>query len=248
MSDLVSVIIPTYNRFNYLLNTIESVQKQTYNNLQAMQVQIIVINDGSTESEYYSHDWERMGVTIVHLKENSRKKLGFACPGSVARNEGIKYAKGEFIAFCDDDDIWFPKKLSLQLEAMKSTGCQMSCTEGLIGNGPFDFRKKYQKYNSEYYYRTIKHIYQRKGGGQLIVNGYPKMWDSEFIQIHNCIISSSVIIHRKIIDLVGEWKLLKQAVDYDYWKRALKHTNCVYISTPCIYYDKGHGGGRQYNK
>ena len=46
----VSVIIPTFNRFKYLLNTIESVKKQTYNNLE-----IIVVNDKSIQKEYYNY-------------------------------------------------------------------------------------------------------------------------------------------------------------------------------------------------
>ena len=46
--DLISVIIPTYNRFNYLLNALDSIKKQTYTN-----IEIIVVNDSSTQNEYY---------------------------------------------------------------------------------------------------------------------------------------------------------------------------------------------------
>jgi glycosyltransferase involved in cell wall biosynthesis len=45
--DKISIIIPTYNRFNYLLNTIKSIKKQTYSN-----IEIIVVNDKSTQKEY----------------------------------------------------------------------------------------------------------------------------------------------------------------------------------------------------
>ena len=51
--DIVSVIIPTFNRFKYLLNTIKSVKEQTYNN-----IEIIVVNDCSTEKEYYEYNWK----------------------------------------------------------------------------------------------------------------------------------------------------------------------------------------------
>ena len=57
----VSVIIPTFNRFNYLLNTIQSVKKQTYTNLE-----IIVINDRSTQKQYYDYDWDANNIIIIH--------------------------------------------------------------------------------------------------------------------------------------------------------------------------------------
>jgi len=100
--DKVSVIIPTYNRFHYLLNTIKSVQKQTHKN-----IEIIIVNDCSTQKEYYTYNWD--DINIIHLPENSKKTFGFACAGYV-RNKGIEEATGKYIAFCDDDDIWFPKK------------------------------------------------------------------------------------------------------------------------------------------
>lgn len=105
-SELVSVIIPTYNRFTYLLNTIESIKNQTYKN-----IEIIVVNDRSTQKEYYEYDWN--GVTVIHLEKNSKDIFGFACPGGYQRNYGINIASGKYIAFCDDDDIWFPTKLEI---------------------------------------------------------------------------------------------------------------------------------------
>jgi teichuronic acid biosynthesis glycosyltransferase TuaG len=50
--DKVSVVIPTYNRFKYLINTLNSIKEQTYTN-----IEIIVINDCSTEKEYYEYNW-----------------------------------------------------------------------------------------------------------------------------------------------------------------------------------------------
>ena len=104
---LVSIIIPSYNRFKYLFNTLESIKCQTYKN-----IEIIVINDGSTQKEYYDYDWN--GVNIIHLEKNSKEIFGYGCVGYV-RNKGIEIAKGKYIAFCDDDDIWFPNKLEIQI-------------------------------------------------------------------------------------------------------------------------------------
>ena len=69
--DIVSVIIPTFNRFNYLLNTIKSVKEQTYNN-----IEIIVVNDCSNEKEYYEYNWKENNINIIHLETNSKNLFG----------------------------------------------------------------------------------------------------------------------------------------------------------------------------
>ena len=60
---LVSVIIPTYNRFSYLLNTINSVKNQTYKN-----IEIIVVNDNSIQKEYYEYEGKKNNIIIKHCK------------------------------------------------------------------------------------------------------------------------------------------------------------------------------------
>ena len=64
--EIVSVIIPTYNRFQFLLNSIKSIKEQTYKN-----IEIIVVNDCSTEKEYYEYNWKENNIIIIHLGENS---------------------------------------------------------------------------------------------------------------------------------------------------------------------------------
>ena len=55
------------------------------------------------------------------------------------------------------------KKIELQISAMNKTGCRMSSTDGLIGNGPYDNSKNYRKYNAGYYYNALRGIYKSKG-------------------------------------------------------------------------------------
>jgi glycosyltransferase involved in cell wall biosynthesis len=233
-SDLVSVIIPTYNRFEFLLNTIESIQSQTHKN-----IEIVVVNDCSTEPEYYSYNWEN--INIIHLEENSKTLYCHASPGYV-RNQGILSAQGKYIAFCDDDDIWFPEKLELQINAMRETGCKMSCTDGYIGQGIYNANTNYKKYNGEHYFNELKEIYKRKGDHSLQY-GFPKIWNFDFLKIHNCMICSSVIIEKNIVDKVGIMSTINYGEDYEYWKRALKHTDCVYVDEVCFYYNRNHGYG-----
>lgn len=126
--DLVSVIIPSHNRYDQLLNAISSVKAQTYKHYE-----IIVVDDGSSDSRYKNN----MGdISIINLPLSSKELLGYGC-GAVPRNAGMCAAKGTYIAFLDDDDIWMPKKLEVQMEQMKTSGHYMSATDGYIGKGPF---------------------------------------------------------------------------------------------------------------
>lgn len=238
--DKVSVIIPTYNRFKFLLNAIKSIKEQTYSN-----IEIIIVNDKSTQSEYYNYDWNSINVKILNLEKNSKDIFGYACAGFV-RNKGIEISSGKYIAFCDDDDIWFPNKIDIQLKAMKETGCKMSSTDGLIGNNKYNINKSYKKYNGEHYFKTLQKIYKRKGSN-LLNNGFPTIWNLNFLKIHNCVICSSVMIEKTILEKINNMKCIRNGKeDYDCWLRALNHTNSVYIKDICFYYDNSHGTGRNY--
>jgi glycosyltransferase involved in cell wall biosynthesis len=236
--DIVSVIIPSYNRFKYLLNTIKSIKEQTYKN-----IEIIVVNDCSTQNEYYEYNWD--DIKIINLTENSKKKFGFTCIGYV-RNKGIKKSHGRYISFCDDDDIWFPKKIELQIQYMNKYNCNMSCTEGIVGHGIYNINNIYKKYLSEYYYNIIKQIYKNKESN-ILDKGLPKIWNLEFVKIHNCIVTSSVMIEKKMLNRVTLFKNMKSpGEDYDYWLRLLQYTNCVYVDDICFYYDMNHGDGQHW--
>ena len=238
--DKVSVIIPTYNRFKYLLNAIKSVKDQTYPN-----IEIIIVNDKSIEKEYYDYDWSSNNIKIIHLEKNSKEIFGYACAGFV-RNRGIEISSGKYIAFCDDDDIWFPNKIEIQLKSMEETGCKMSSTDGLIGNGIFEPTKSYKKYNAEHFYNTLQRIYKRKNSN-LLNNGFPKIWNLNFLRIHNCVICSSVVIEKTILNKINNMKNVRNGIeDYDCWLRALQHTNIVYVKDICFYYDNRHGYGINY--
>ncbi|MBI4782353.1 MAG: glycosyltransferase [Oscillatoriophycideae cyanobacterium NC_groundwater_1537_Pr4_S-0.65um_50_18] len=104
-SPVVSVVIPAYNAEKTILETIESVRKQSLSNFE-----IIVINDGSTDST----------IDLVKSIDDSRIKVFSYENGglSIARNRGISLAQGEFIAFLDADDLWTSDKLELQVQAL----------------------------------------------------------------------------------------------------------------------------------
>ena len=102
----VSVIIPTYNAARWIGETIDSVQSQTYKNYE-----IIVIDDGSVDST--REVLEKYIKNINYIYQDNKGV-------SSARNHGIKISAGEYIAFLDNDDIWLPDKLSLQIQVLES--------------------------------------------------------------------------------------------------------------------------------
>lgn len=109
---LVSIITPSYNCAEYIGETIESIQAQSYRNWE-----LLITDDCSTDNsceiiEHYMSADPR--IKLLRLKENSG--------AGIARNNSISEARGRFIAFCDSDDRWLPGKLERQLSVMKETG------------------------------------------------------------------------------------------------------------------------------
>jgi len=101
---LVSVVVPTYNRARTLGATVDSILAQTYEPLE-----LIVVDDGSQD--------HTAQVMEPYLNKDPRLTYLVKPNGGVAsaRNLGVRSAKGEFIGFCDSDDIWMPNKLTRQL-------------------------------------------------------------------------------------------------------------------------------------
>lgn len=103
----VSVIIPTYNRAEYLEEAIKSVLGQKIEKGQT--IEVIVVDDGSNDNT--DQIIKRFGDRVAYYK------LPHSGLPAVARNFGIKKARAELIAFQDSDDLWVPGKLKLQLPA-----------------------------------------------------------------------------------------------------------------------------------
>ena len=119
----------------------------------------------------------------------------------------------------------------------------MSCTDGLWGEGEYDKNGSYSIYNAVFFFNILKDKYKYTN---LLDNGFPDIWDLEFLKIHNCVICSSVVMEKNLLDIIGNMKHLKSGEDYDCWLSALNHTNIVYLKDICFYYDSGHGYGCNY--
>lgn len=113
---LVSVIMPAYNSKGYIEQAIQSIQDQTYPNWE-----LIIVDDASTDGTFALVENKIKQNQKVHLLQN-RKNQGTG----VARNLGIKAAKGRYICFLDADDLWLPEKLRVQVEFMQKRDLVMS--------------------------------------------------------------------------------------------------------------------------
>ncbi|MBH1939368.1 glycosyltransferase family 2 protein [Mobilitalea sibirica] len=199
----ISVVIPTHNRANLIEKAIKSVQNQTY-----PVREIIIVSDGSVDGT----------DEIVNqlMNEDSRIQLISYHPGrngNYARNCGIKAATGEYIAFLDDDDEWFPEKIQKQVEIIK-----IDQEVGLVCTG---IENIYIEENSSYLYIPAE-------SGDL----------SQKILIRNYVGSTStVLVKSELLKLCGFFdEQLYARQDYDLWIRICQVTKVGVVKEPCVKY------------
>jgi glycosyltransferase involved in cell wall biosynthesis len=105
---LVSVVIPTYNRRNYLKQAVDSVRSQTYND-----IEIIIVDDNSSDgTERYLKSLDARNVKLIFHDSNKGQ--------SATRNDGIEEAEGKYIFFLDDDDILLEKAIETMFDTIES--------------------------------------------------------------------------------------------------------------------------------
>ena len=111
---LISVIIPVYNGEKYIEKCISSLLCQTFSN-----IEIIVVNDGSTDrTSSIAHNMQSQDDRIVVIDKQNEGV-------SVARNKALEIAKGEWIAFSDADDYYYPEGIALLYDVAKETSCKI---------------------------------------------------------------------------------------------------------------------------
>ena len=121
--NFISIIIPYHKKKNFFKETIESINNQSYKNFE-----VIVIYDDTDKSEL---DYVKKIIRNFKFKKKliiNNKNIG----AGLSRNKGIKVSKGEYIAFCDADDLWNKDKLKIQLSFMKKNNILFSHSNYLI--------------------------------------------------------------------------------------------------------------------
>lgn len=114
---MVSIVMPCYNGENFIKETIDSVLKQTYTNWE-----LLVIDDGSKD--------DSPSIVNKYASDDSRIKLikQQNAGSAVARNNGIRHSKGQFLALLDSDDIWLPGFLESQIRFIRQKGAVCVCS------------------------------------------------------------------------------------------------------------------------
>lgn len=199
---MVSVIIPTHNRCDLLPRAIKSAQNQTYTDME-----IIVVSDGSTDGtddfmERFKCD-ERVRYISYHPGQG----------GNYARNTGINAAKGEYIAFLDDDDEWLPTKVEKQLALMEADD-----DVGLVYTGTYSI---YVDDNIEFDSCSMLH-------GDM----------SKRILFDNSVGSTTTVMLRKnVLEKSGLFdESLSAMQDYDLWVRVCQVCRVGVVPEPLVNY------------
>ncbi len=197
----VSVIITTYQRSHLVAQAIESVLAQTYTDYE-----IIVVNDGSTDTikEVLASFGEK--ITAIH-QENKGV--------SAARNTGIDAAKGRYIAFLDDDDLWLPNKLEKQIACLESDP-----NIGLVYSDMLCFNEK----------GVFPDTWAK-------ANPTPPVQQLWILFVRNFIPTPSVVVRRECLDKVSGFdETLTTCEDYDLWLRIIEKWSVHFLNEPLVYY------------
>lgn len=214
----ISVVIPTWNRADFLPNAINSVLNQTIS-----VYEVLICDDGSTDNS--NHVVESFGDARVKWLPGNHVGLP-----AVPRNRGIRAAKGDWIAFLDSDDIWLPEKLKMQFEYLKNTNTLATSSNAFILD--------VQKNSKKLFFSDSKPI---------------KINFSKLLSV-NTIITSTVILHKSLLDRVGlfsESNMVRGIEDYDLWLRISTFSSFLYLPEPLVQYRddaafsaRAHGGSQ----
>ena len=191
---LVSIVIPAYNVAPYISETLATVFAQTFTDFE-----VIIVNDGSPDTEEFERAIEPYRERIVYLKHENRG-------ASAARNTGLRAARGELIAFLDADDLWSPNYLSEQLKFIREYGCDLACADAMIFGVSADAGHSYM---------------------DSLMGSAPPQGRVTFLELVNAdrsLITSGVVVRRDVVFEVGLFdEALRNAQDFDLWLRLARH-------------------------
>jgi teichuronic acid biosynthesis glycosyltransferase TuaG len=199
----ISVIIPNYNREELLKKAIESAIAQTYQPLE-----ILICDDGSTDSsKAIASGFDPVVVKWIDCGRNGRP--------SIPRNIGVQIARGNWVAFLDNDDVWLPTKLEEQVSCIqRNKGVKAVCTNGYRLRSSDETELFFNDLSDNLY--TFQHFFN-----------------------YNPVICSSVLISKKVMDDLSyfpEQMTFKAIEDYALWIRISTKFDFYYLDKPLLNY------------
>ncbi len=129
----ISVVIPAYNSAEFICETLDSAIGQRYR-----EHEIIVVNDGSPDTEAFERAIRSRLDDIVYIKQRN-------AGAAIARNTAIEHARGEIIAFLDSDDIWLPDFLTSQLVFLERHGYDMVYCDAVLFGMQTAYRRTFME-------------------------------------------------------------------------------------------------------
>jgi len=210
----VSVILPTYNGEKFIARAINSVLNQTFKDFE-----LIIVDDGSTDStpiilqQFQQKHPDK--ISVIFLRDNKR--------AAGARMEAIKNAKGDILAFIDQDDLWHEKKLELQLEKfIQGADVVHSDIEFIDENGNI-LSGKSDKENLD-----RKQIF-KESAGSITIKKY--LCKRNYIRL-----TSSAITRQAFEEIGGFDASLFGGEDWEFWLRvAMNNKKIIHINKKLTY-------------
>jgi glycosyltransferase involved in cell wall biosynthesis len=238
--ELVSVLIPTYNRAYCLARAINSALGQTY-----PRVEVLVVDDGSTDNT-------RKLVESAYGRDDRVRYLYQPNAGvSAARNHGLRAARGDYVAFLDSDDVWLPWKLQAQVACLKrlpAAGMIWSDMEAVDPDGnvhaPRYLRTMYDAYRlfrTEDLFREsypVAEVVPGLGGaaGARVYTGtiYAQMFAGNLVH------TSTVLLRRERLEKVKAFREdFLSGEDYDFHFRTCREGPVAFLDLATIQYQLG---------
>lgn len=220
---LLSVIVPVYNGGYYLSKLIESIISK--NNELIDKIEIILVNDGSTDDSW--EYCEKLAAEIKQIRCISKENGGIAS----ARNYGLKYVTGQFIAFCDQDDI-VQKAYMPFIDVMLKNNCDTLISDVTVCQDGQLKKQNRIVLDEVCDLNAINSLVRFYIGGRKFPLKYPLQQEVNVPNsIWNCIFSSRVIKENSIY--------FEAFVDYDDdWKFCVENVLCsknVYLAKDSFY-------------
>jgi glycosyltransferase involved in cell wall biosynthesis len=200
----VTVVVPTHNRRQLVAQAVHSILQQ-----QGVSLELVVVDDGSTDG---TGPWlDRIAATDSRIRIVHHERPRFI---SNARNAGIARASGRWVAFCDDDDLWAPDKLSSQLAALRTSSARWGCTGVVVVDEHLEI---------------IGH-HNVKGGEVL----------ARLLEVNTIPTGSSVVAELSLVREIGGFDpALQGSEDWDVWIKLGQHSPLAAVDRPLIAYRLG---------